>query len=81
MPRRKISDASLGNSPTRHIGLAEAHSVLAYPFRNTAGLKLLVMRSLVYFDNAETTDMPVMLKPLSWDEAKARLCDAIRATA
>ena len=52
-----------------------------YQRKYPAGLKLLVMRSLVYFDDAETTDMPVMLKPLSWDEAKARICDAVRAIA
>jgi len=52
-----------------------------YQRKYPAGLKLLVMRSLVYFDDAETTDMPVMLKSLSWDEAKARICDAVRATA
>jgi len=52
-----------------------------YQRKYPSGLKLLVMRSLVYFDDAEMTDMPVMLKPLSWDEAKARICDAVRATA
>lgn len=52
-----------------------------YHRKYPAGLKLLVMRSLVYFDDAETTDMPVMLKPLGWDEAKERICDAVRATA
>lgn len=52
-----------------------------YQRKYPAGLKLPVMRSLVYFDDAETTDMPVMLKPLSWDDAKERICDAVRATA
>jgi len=137
MSRRKTSDASLGNSPIRHIGLkvdfvtyayawlkeasfeeglrlAQIEDIAAmkleaitnrgskkdfidvvfllelfslkemldvYQRKYPAGLKLLVMRSLVYFDDAETTDMPVMLKSLSWDEAKARICDAVRATA
>jgi len=52
-----------------------------YQKKYPAGLKLLVMRSLVYFDDAEMTDMPVMLKPLDWDAAKARICEAVRATA
>lgn len=52
-----------------------------YQKKYPTGLKLLVMRSLVYFDDAETTDMPVMLTSLSWDEAKERICDAVRATA
>ncbi|MEI6647254.1 MAG: nucleotidyl transferase AbiEii/AbiGii toxin family protein [bacterium] len=45
------------------------------------GLKLHVMRSLVYFEDAEGTDTPVMLKPLTWEAAKERICDAVRATA
>jgi predicted nucleotidyltransferase component of viral defense system len=52
-----------------------------YQSKYPTGLKLLVMRSLVYFDDAETTDMPVMLKALGWDEAKERICEAVRATA
>ena len=45
------------------------------------GLKLLILRSLVYFDDAESTDMPMMCKPLTWQVAKERICDAVRATA
>lgn len=52
-----------------------------YQRKYPEGLKLLVLRSLAYFDDAETTDMPVMLKPVGWDEAKERICDAVRATA
>lgn len=42
------------------------------------GLRLLVMRSLAYFDDAETTDMPVMLKPMAWEDVKERIRDAVR---
>ncbi len=45
------------------------------------GLKLHVLRSLVYFEDAEETDMPVMLKPLTWETAKERICDAVREVA
>jgi hypothetical protein len=45
------------------------------------GLKLLIMRSLVYFEDAESTDFPLMLKPLTWNVVKERICDAVRATA
>jgi hypothetical protein len=45
------------------------------------GLKLLIMRSLVYFEDAESTDLPMMLKPLTWEAAKERICDAVRTTA
>ena len=52
-----------------------------YQTKYPTGLKLLVMRSLVYFDDAEDDPMPSMLKPLRWDEAKERLREAVRATA
>ena len=45
------------------------------------GLKLFIMRSLVYFEDAESTDLPKMLTPLAWEAAKERICDAVRATA
>lgn len=45
------------------------------------GLKLFVMRSLVYFNDAEDEPMPVMLKPLDWETAKERIRVAVRETA
>lgn len=45
------------------------------------GVMLHVMRSLVYFEDAEGTGMPAMLKPLTWEVAKERISDAVRATA
>ncbi len=52
-----------------------------YTAKYPRGSEYLVLRSLVYFDDAEDDPMPVMLKSLSWDEAKERICDAVRATA
>ena len=52
-----------------------------YVAKYPQGSEYLVLRSLVYFDDAEDDPSPVMLKPLGWDEAKARICDAVRATA
>jgi hypothetical protein len=52
-----------------------------YAAKYPQGSEYLVLRSLVYFDDAEDDPSPVMLKSLSWDEAKARICDAVRATA
>lgn len=52
-----------------------------YAVKYPQGSAYLVLRSLVYFDDAEEDPMPVMLTPLVWDEAKARICDAVRATA
>ncbi len=52
-----------------------------YAAKYPQGSEYLVLRSLVYFDDAEDDPLPVMLKPLGWDEAKARICEAVRATA
>jgi predicted nucleotidyltransferase component of viral defense system len=45
------------------------------------GLTLHVLRSLAYFEDAEKTDMPFMLKPLTWKVAKERISDAVREVA
>ena len=45
-----------------------------YPAANPA----LAMRSMSYFVDAETMPMPRMLVPFDWDEAKARICAAVR---
>lgn len=52
-----------------------------YAAKYPKGSEYLVLRSLVYFDDADDDPSPVMLKPLSWDDAKERICDAVRATA
>lgn len=52
-----------------------------YTAKYPQGSEYLVLRSLVFFDDAEEDPMPVMLKSLGWEEAKARICDAVRATA
>jgi hypothetical protein len=45
------------------------------------GSEYLVLRSLVYFDDAEDDPMPVMLKPLDWETAKERIRVAVRRKA
>jgi len=45
------------------------------------GSEYLVMRSLVYFNDAEDEPMPVMLKPMDWETAKERIRAAVRKTA
>jgi len=45
-----------------------------YPAAN----EYMVLRSLVYFEDAELEPMPLMLKPLTWERAKERICDAVR---
>lgn len=52
-----------------------------YTAKYPQGSAYLVLRSLVYFDDAEEDPMPVMLKSLGWDEAKTCICDAVRTTA
>ena len=45
------------------------------------GSEYLVLRSLVYFNDAEDEPMPVMLKPLDWETAKERIRVAVRRKA
>jgi hypothetical protein len=47
----------------------------------SAGINLLVLRSLVYFDDAEDDSMPIMLKTMTWESAKERIRDAVREQA
>jgi predicted nucleotidyltransferase component of viral defense system len=62
-----------------HFSLREL--VGLYREKYPASNEYMVLRSLVYFDDAEVEPMPVMLKPLTWEVAKERICDAVRATA
>ena len=39
---------------------------------------MLALRSLLYFDDAETEPMPRMLKPFDWDAAKAKMIAEVR---
>ena len=49
-----------------------------YKQKYPAGSEYLILRSLVFFDDAEDEPMPVMLKPMSWDAVKVRIQDAVR---
>ncbi len=65
--------------------LLEHHSlrelISFYRAKYPASNEYMVLRSLVYFDDAELEPMPLMLKPLTWDVAKERICDAVREVA
>ncbi|MDD4460386.1 MAG: nucleotidyl transferase AbiEii/AbiGii toxin family protein [Proteiniphilum sp.] len=52
-----------------------------YQKKYPSGLMLLVLRSLVYFDDAEDDPMPMMLKPLDWETTKERIRQAVRQVA
>lgn len=41
------------------------------------GSEYLILRSLVYFDDAEEDPMPLMLKPMNWETAKAHIRHAV----
>jgi Nucleotidyl transferase AbiEii toxin, Type IV TA system len=49
-----------------------------YKQKYPAGSEYLILRSLVFFDDAEEEPMPVMLKPMNWDTAKACIQNAVR---
>ena len=52
-----------------------------YQEKYSTGINLLVLRSLVYFDDAEDDPMPIMLKPMDWESAKERIRSAVREVA
>ncbi len=52
-----------------------------YQEKYSAGVNLLVLRSLVYYDDAEDDPMPVMLKPMEWETAKESIRQAVRKRA
>lgn len=52
-----------------------------YQKKFSSGVKMLVLRSLVYFDDAEDDPMPVMLKPIDWESVKERIRQAVRKQA
>jgi len=49
-----------------------------YRMKYPLGSEYLVLRSLVYFDDAEDDPMPRMLKPMRWEAAKAGIQQAVR---
>ena len=49
-----------------------------YRMKYPQGSEYLVLRSLVYFDDAEDDPMPRMLKPMRWEAAKAGIQQAVR---
>jgi len=49
-----------------------------YRLKYPQGSEYLVLRSLVYFDDAEDDPMPHMLKPMRWETAKAGIQQAVR---
>lgn len=45
------------------------------------GSAFLVLKSLVYFDDAEDEPMPFMLQSCNWDDVKERICGIVREIA
>jgi hypothetical protein len=50
-----------------------------YQLKYPQGSEYLILRSLVYFDDAEDDPMPIMLEPMEWAETKQIIQDAVRA--
>ena len=44
------------------------------------GEPFMVLKSLVFFDDAEDDPMPYMLQPIDWNAAKQRIADSVRST-
>jgi hypothetical protein len=39
-----------------------------------------LLKSLVYFDDAETEPMPAMIREVSWDAVNAEILEAVRGS-
>jgi len=52
--------------------------VALYHAKYPKGSEYLVLRSMVYFDDAEDDPMPVMLKPMKWEDAKEKIMREVR---
>ncbi|HEX9722059.1 MAG TPA: nucleotidyl transferase AbiEii/AbiGii toxin family protein [Candidatus Paceibacterota bacterium] len=52
------------------VGLEEAFDLYEKKFGNLAQNKVHILKSLVYFDDAEEDAMPQMIKDVSWDAVK-----------
>jgi hypothetical protein len=59
----------------KHFALQDMLDFYAQKFSD--GSAFTVLKSLVFFDDAEDDPMPNMLKPFDWTEAKRRITDAV----
>ena len=50
-----------------------------YKCKFKEGESFMVLKSLVFFDDAEDDPMPYMLHPFDWETAKKRIADCVRA--
>ncbi len=67
---------------TQNIHVFNVNEILEwYRAKYPKGSEYLVLRSLVYFDDAEEDPMPIMLKPMDWESAKERIRNAVREVA
>ncbi len=58
-----------------HFSLSQMLSFYRQKFND--GSEFLVIKSLVYFDDADEEPMPYMLSPITWEDACARITQAV----
>lgn len=61
----------------KRFSLKEILSFYEEKYEKKANIQM-ALRSMVFFDDAESDPMPVMLKPFDWSEAKERIQDSVR---
>lgn len=61
----------------KRFSLKEILSFYEEKYEKKANIQI-ALRSMVFFDDAESDPMPVMLKPFDWSEAKERIQDSVR---
>lgn len=60
------------------VSLREAIDLYDRKYRNLATTKVHIMKSLIYFDDAEPEEMPVMLKQAAWEDVKKYFENEVR---
>lgn len=61
-----------------HFLLKKALQFYDKKYKNLATTYVHIMKSLVYFDDAESDEMPTMLKRVNWDEVKKYFEDEVK---
>ena len=61
----------------KRFSLKEILSFYEEKYEKRANIQM-ALRSMVFFDDAESDPMPVMLKPFDWSAAKERIQDSVR---
>ncbi|MFH1777135.1 MAG: nucleotidyl transferase AbiEii/AbiGii toxin family protein [Candidatus Omnitrophota bacterium] len=61
-----------------YLSLKEAIQLYDKKYKNLAATQVHIMKSLIYFDDAESDEMPTMLKKVLWEDIKKHFEDVVK---